>query len=80
MCKFLLQNAASVIGMISGWDRVRLRGTLRSIAFPDALSRFLSSSRRLIKGFGLFAEESSRQMREAAADVAEHAGRAPANT
>jgi hypothetical protein len=66
--------------MISGWDRVRLRGTLRSIAFPDALSRFLSSSRRLIKGFGLFAEESSRQMREAAADVAEHAGRAPANT
>lgn len=75
MCKFLLQNAATVIGMISGWDRLRLRGTLRSIAFPDAISRFLSSSRRLVKGFGAFAEESSRQMREAAAGVAEQAGR-----
>ena len=75
MCKFLLQNAASVIGMISGWDRVRLRGTLRSIAFPDALSRFLSSSRRLIKEFGAFAEESSRQMREVAADLATQTGR-----
>ena len=75
MCRFLLQHASSVIGMLSGWDRLRLRGTLRSIAYPQALSRFLSYSKRLLKGFGEFAEDSSRQVRAAALAVAEQAGR-----
>jgi hypothetical protein len=32
MCKFLQDRINSVIGMLSGWERLRLRGTLRSIA------------------------------------------------
>src|SRR5271163_2065613 len=75
MCKFLQDHAKSVIGMLSGWDRLRLRGTFRSIAYPDALARFLSHTKRLFKGFGAFAEQSSRQVREATAAVAERAGR-----
>lgn len=75
MCKFLLQHASSVIGMLSGWDRLRLRGTLRSIAYPGALGRFLSSTRRLFKGFGAFAEESSQTVRTAALAIAPQAGR-----
>lgn len=75
MCKFLLQHAGSVIGMLSGWDRLRLRGTLRSIAYPDALGRFLSSTKRLLKGFGAFAEESSQKVRTASLAIAQQAGR-----
>lgn len=75
MCRFLLQQAGSVIGMLSGWDRLRIRGTLRSVAYPDALGRFLSSTKRLLKGFGAFAEQSSQAIRTAALAIAQQSGR-----
>jgi hypothetical protein len=57
--------------MLKGWDRIRLRGTLRSIAHCEGLSRFLSVTKRMLKGFGKFAEESSHEVREAALAAAE---------
>lgn len=75
MCKFLQRHLVSVTGMLSGWDRLRLRGTLRSIAHVDVLSQFLWNTKRRLKGFGAFAEESSRQVRTAALAIAEQAGR-----
>ena len=32
MNSFIQRHADSVIGMVSGWDRLRLRGTLRMLA------------------------------------------------
>lgn len=75
MDSFIQHHRDSVIGILSGWDRLRLRGTLRSISHATGLSRFLSYSGRLLKGFGEFALESSRQIRAAALAVAEQAGR-----
>jgi hypothetical protein len=75
MCKFLQDRASSVIGMLSGWDRLRLRGTLRSIAYPETLDRFFASTKRLLKSFGAFAEESSGKMRATGLVIAKQAGR-----
>lgn len=75
MDSFIQRHRDSVIGMLRGWDRLRLRGTLRSISHVTGLSRFLSYSGRLLKGFGEFALQSSRQIRAAALAVAEQADR-----
>ena len=72
---FLQRHAQSVIGVLSGWDRLRFRGTLRAISHAVGLSRFLSCNGKFLKGFGEYALSSSRQVRAAAVGVAEQAGR-----
>lgn len=75
MNSFLQQHAASVTGAISGWDRLRFRGTLRMLANVVGLGRFLSYTHHLMKDFGGYAHELSRQVRAASLAVAEAAGR-----
>src|SRR5207248_144950 len=75
MDTFLQRHASSVTGTLSGWDRLRFRGTLRMLANVTGLGRFLSYTGRLLKDFGKFALESSRIVREASLEVAEAAGR-----
>ena len=72
---FIQRHRDAVIGVLSGWDRLRLRGTLRSISHATGLSRFLSYSGRMLKGFGEFALQSSRQIRAASLAIAQQANR-----
>lgn len=75
MNQFLQQHAASVTGAISGWDRLRFRGTLRMLANVTGLSRFLGYTGHLFKDFGKYAHELSQQTRAASVAVAEATGR-----
>lgn len=75
MVSFLQQHASKVTGMISGWDRLRFRGTLRMFAHPRGLFRFLCYTGHLLKDFGAYALELSQQVRAASLAVAESAGR-----
>lgn len=75
MNAFLQRHASSVMGMLSGWDRLRFRGTLRMLANVTGLSRFLSYTGHLFKDFGSYAQELSRQTRAASLAVAESGGR-----
>jgi hypothetical protein len=75
MDRFAQQHASSVMGLISGWDRMRFRGTLRMLAHVIGMGRFLSYTRRLLKDFGPFALESSRLVRAESLAAAEAAGR-----
>src|SRR5437016_13712241 len=75
MHPFLQQHAGSVTGAISGWDRLRFRGTLRMLANVTGLGRFLSYTRHLMKDFGKYAHELSQQVRAASLAVTESAGR-----
>ncbi len=75
MYRFLQQHAKSVIGMISGWDRLRFHGSLKHICYPGGLSGLLACTGRYYRGFKDFALESSTQLKEAALRVAEQAGR-----
>lgn len=75
MYRFLQQHARSVIGVVSGWDRLRFHGSLKHICYPKGLSGLLGCTGRYYRGFKQFALESSTQLKEAALRVAERAGR-----
>jgi len=75
MNSFVQRHASSVIGMLSGWDRLRLRGTLRMLANLTGMTRFLSYRGHLFKDFGKYAQETSRRVREQALAVVERADR-----
>lgn len=75
MNRFLQQQAKLVSGMISGWDRLRLRGTLMRICHPGGLSSFFHASGRRFEQFKDFAIECSQQMKKAAVQAAERLGR-----
>jgi len=60
---------------ICGWDRLRLRGTLRCLFSPQRMRGSLSCLGILLKDFGKFAQDLSTQVREAAVGSAAAAGR-----
>lgn len=75
MDAFLQRHASSVIGSLSGWDRMRFRGTLRMLANTTGLFRFLGLTGRLLKDFGAHALGLSRQVRADSLSAAEASGR-----
>ncbi len=76
MNRFIQGHRSKVIGMISGWDRLRFRGTVRMLAHVTGLIRFLRmTGRGLFKEFGVHAEELSRRTRAASLEAAEQAER-----
>ena len=75
MKTFLQQHADHVIGHLSGWDRLRFRGTLRMLANVTGLGHFLCYTGHLLKDFGQYALHLSRSVREASLAVTEAAGR-----
>src|SRR5687767_11675777 len=75
MDAFLQQHAGSVTGTLSGWDRLRFRGTLRMLANVTGMFRFLCYTGRLLKDFGDYAQGLSRRVRADSLAAAESAGR-----
>jgi hypothetical protein len=75
MNAFVQRRGSTVMGMISGWDRLRFRGTLRMLAHVTGLLNFLCFTRHLLKDFGQYALQLSRQVRADSLAVAEAAGR-----
>jgi hypothetical protein len=76
MNSFIQAHLSKVTGIVSGWDRLRFRGTLRMLANVTGLWRFLRCTGRvLLKDFGKHAEELSQQTRAQSLAVAEAQGR-----
>lgn len=75
MISFVQQHAGDVIGFLKGWDRLRLRGTLRAVAHGKGLASFLRYSGRKLADFGKYAAWASGQLRQAAEQMASQAGR-----
>jgi hypothetical protein len=63
MKTFLRQHEGSIQGVLSGFDRVRFRGTLRSISYADGLFKWLCFLKVLLVAFKAFVEGSSRKLR-----------------
>src|SRR5664279_6546837 len=72
---FLNRFSHSIIGVLSGVDRLRLRGTLRHLFQPTVMEAYLNACRVLIKDFGTFAQGLTGRIKAAAYAAAEHAGR-----
>src|SRR5262249_42420292 len=75
MTSFLHRLGAAVLGVLSGFDRLRLRGTLPGPAHPGGLSRWPEAARAPLKDFPAYAEGRTQQLRRAIEAKAEEAGR-----
>src|SRR5580700_2402399 len=72
---FLNRFGPSITGVLSGFDRLRLRGTLRHLFQPTVMEAYLNACRVLIKDFGDFAQGLTARIKAAAYATAEQAGR-----
>lgn len=70
MERFLQRHTYQIVGVLSGFDRVLFRGTLRSLSYLSGMDKFLGSQGVLYKGFGAFAERLSEQVKAQAEAIA----------
>jgi hypothetical protein len=75
MERFLERHQNRIIGVLSGFDRMLFRGTLRSISHQVGMDMFLSSQGILYKCFGDFVDKLSDRIKEHAEQLAQKAGR-----
>jgi hypothetical protein len=72
---FLQRHSQSVTGMLSGFDRVRFRGTLRLLANASGLVCLLGYLGILLKDFKEYAQSASEQIKSASLEMASTTGR-----
>jgi hypothetical protein len=75
MHQFIAKHREQIVGVLSGFDRVVFRGTLRSIAYANGLKRYLRVTDVLLKDFGRHVEEVSERLKEASVAQARALGR-----
>ena len=67
---FIERYASDVIGVLHGWDRLRLQGTLRSLYYPPVMEQYLRKAGVMWKDFKQFAIGLTSRVRQASEDVA----------
>jgi hypothetical protein len=75
MDSFIQRHEQDVIGVLNGFDRMRFRGTLRSVCYSEGLDRYLGAVGVPYKDFGVFAQSLSERLKDQAREVARKAGR-----
>ena len=75
MESFVSKHAADVIGVLSGFDRLVFRGTLRMLAHHLGVMRYLWAVQVLLKDFAGHAQAVTQQLREASEAFARQTGR-----
>ncbi|HUU83950.1 MAG TPA: hypothetical protein VM243_10645 [Phycisphaerae bacterium] len=71
MNPFVQRHQDDVIGMLNGFDRVRIRGTIRWLASLRGLGSFLASTGVLLKDFKDYAQSLTGRVRKAITEMAE---------
>jgi hypothetical protein len=62
---FLQNHAEDVIGVLSGFDRLVFRGTIRQLAYLDGMRMYLSTRNVLLKDFGRHVQEMTKALKDA---------------
>lgn len=75
MQKFTAKYADQIQGVLSGFDRLVLRGSLRQIAYPFGLRGYLWANQILLKDFGAHVQQISARVKRAALQCILQAGR-----
>ena len=71
--QFLAEHGRDVTGVIEGFDRLRLRGSLRYFYQPTFMFRHLCNAGVLLKNFGAYATTLSERVRDAACSFGKRA-------
>lgn len=71
MFQFIERHAQNVLGVLSGFDRLRLRGTIRQLVHTEGLCWFLRCADVLLKDFGRYVESVSDRVKASAEKLAE---------
>lgn len=74
MEKLLGLYSDMISGAISGWDRIRFRGTIRWLANTQGINAYLATRGILLKDFRSWATSITQKVRKACADQAERLG------
>ena len=75
MDAFIQRHKQDVIGVLKGFDRMRFRGTLRSISYAEGVDRFLGAVGVRYRDFKEFALGLSKRLVDHAEQVARQAAR-----
>ena len=75
MKRFIQQHADQISGVLSGFDRMRFRGTLRWLAYTPGMGRFLNHIGILLKDFKNYVQGVTNQIRDTTQQLAEDHGR-----
>jgi hypothetical protein len=73
--KFIAAHQERISGVLSGFDRLVFRGTLRSIAHAAGMRQYLSRTDILLKHFGSHVEQVSQRLKAASLAEAAATGR-----
>src|SRR5689334_6096870 len=76
MKEFIRRHATSVIGVISGFDRLRFRGTWCRISTVGGLGSFMNYMGILLKDAGAWMNEHTERVKKASLAVADRQDRA----
>jgi hypothetical protein len=74
MQQFINKHGRDIIGVLSGWDRIRFRGTIRMLARADGLLGWLSHMGVLLKQFKSFSMELTESVKQSILGVAQSIG------
>ena len=75
MKEFIAKFSSHLLGVLSGFDRVLIRGSLRAICYPKGMMRYLSATSTLLKDFGGHVQAVSEQLKAASQARAAQLGR-----
>jgi len=67
---FIQRFEEKITGVLSGFDRLVLRGSLLSIVFPQGMKRLLRLKHVLLKDFGRWAQRMTEQLKQASCRAA----------
>lgn len=75
MKEFIAKFSDQLLGVLSGFDRVLIRGSLRAICYPEGMMRYLSATSVLLKDFGRHVQAISERLKAASQARAAQLGR-----
>ena len=75
MQKFIAKYQSEIAGVLSGFDRLVFRGTLRKISYVEGMKGYLWARQVLLKDFGNHVQQISEQVKRAALQCIEACGR-----
>lgn len=67
---FIERHRDRIVGVLSGFDRVLFRGTMRALSYRDGMDKYLNAHGVLYKHFGSFVQRISSKIKDHAAQYA----------